>query len=97
MRKHTRPEACFQSNLAAGFAALEEIPVGRIVIKKPKGVIMKTGVLLHARQFGQVLTPLKEHSARLPPAFDLFYARIGQLDKKLRLPPAHFQCKCGAT
>jgi hypothetical protein len=33
--------ACFQSNLAAGLAALEEIPAGRIVIEKPQGVIMK--------------------------------------------------------
>jgi alkylhydroperoxidase family enzyme len=34
-----------------------------------------------------VLTPLKVHSARLPPAFGLFYTKIGQLDKKLTLPP----------
>ncbi len=32
-------------------------------------------------------TPIKVHSARLPPAFGLFYARIGKLDKKLTLPP----------
>jgi alkylhydroperoxidase family enzyme len=34
-----------------------------------------------------VLTPLKVHSARLPPAFGLFYTKIGKLDKKLTLPP----------
>lgn len=38
------------------------------------------------RQFGKVLTPVKVHSARLPSAFGLFYAKIGQLDKKLTLP-----------
>jgi alkylhydroperoxidase family enzyme len=34
-----------------------------------------------------VLTPLKVHSARLPPAFGLFYSKINKLDKKLTLPP----------
>jgi alkylhydroperoxidase family enzyme len=34
-----------------------------------------------------VLTPLKVHSARLPLAFGMFYGKIGQLDKKLMLPP----------
>jgi hypothetical protein len=32
------------------------------------------------------LTPLKVHSAQLPPAFGLLYAKIGKLDKKLTLP-----------
>jgi len=39
------------------------------------------------KQFGKVLTPLKVHSARLPAAFALFYAKVGRLDKKLTLPP----------
>ena len=34
-----------------------------------------------------MLTPLKVHSARLPPAFGLFYTKIGKLDKKLTLSP----------
>lgn len=38
------------------------------------------------KQFGKVLTPVKVHSARLPAAFGLFYAKIGSLDKKLTLP-----------
>ena len=38
------------------------------------------------QQFGRVLTPVKVHSARLPAAFGMFYARIGKLDKKLTLP-----------
>jgi len=39
------------------------------------------------KQFGKVLTPLKVHSSRLPLAFGMFYGKIGQLDKKLQLPP----------
>ena len=47
----------------------------------------EAGLFFYRRQFGKVLTPLKVHSARLPAAFGLFYAKIGQLDKKLTLPP----------
>ena len=36
--------------------------------------------------FAKVLTPLKVHSARLPIAFGQFYAKVGELDKKLQLP-----------
>ena len=39
------------------------------------------------RQFGKVLTPLKVHSARLPPAFGLFYTKIAKLDKRPTLSP----------
>jgi alkylhydroperoxidase family enzyme len=56
-------------------------------IEKPKGLIMKLAYYFTRRQFGKVLTPLKVHSARLPPAFGLFYSKIGKLDKKLGLPP----------
>jgi alkylhydroperoxidase family enzyme len=56
-------------------------------IEKPRGWIMKLAYALTRRQFGKVLTPLKVHSARLPPAFGLFYAKIGRLDNKLVLPP----------
>ena len=56
-------------------------------IEKPPGLIMKLAYYFTRRQFGKVLTPLKVHSARLPPAFGLFYAKIGKLDKKLTLPP----------
>ena len=48
---------------------------------------MKLAYYFTRRQFGKVLTPLKVHSARLPPAFGLFYTKIGKLDKKLTLPP----------
>jgi Uncharacterized conserved protein len=56
-------------------------------IEKPEGLIMKLAYYFTRRQFGKVLTPLKVHSARLPPAFGLFYTKIDKLDKKLTLPP----------
>jgi alkylhydroperoxidase family enzyme len=56
-------------------------------IEKPKGLFMKLAYFFTRRQFGKVLTPLKVHSARMPAAFGLFYARISKLDKKLTLSP----------
>src|SRR5438046_593879 len=41
-------------------------------IEKPQGLIMKLAYYFTRRQFGKVLTPLKVHSARLPPAFGAF-------------------------
>jgi alkylhydroperoxidase family enzyme len=55
-------------------------------IEKPQSLIMKLAYYFTRRQFGKVLTPLKVHSARLPPGFGLFYAKVGKLDKKLLLP-----------
>jgi hypothetical protein len=55
-------------------------------IEKPNGLMMKLAYYFTRRQFGKVLTPLKVHSSRLPPAFGLFYTKIGRLDKKLLLP-----------
>lgn len=56
-------------------------------IEQPKGLMMKLAYYFTRRQFGKVLKPLKVHSARLPIAFGQFYAKIGQLDKKLQVPP----------
>jgi alkylhydroperoxidase family enzyme len=56
-------------------------------IEEPQGLMMKLAYYFSRRQFGKVLTPLKVHSARLPFAFGLFYGKVGQLDKKLTLPP----------
>ena len=50
-------------------------------IEKPDGLIMKLAYYFTRRQFGKVLTPLKVHSARLPPAFGLFYSKISKLTK----------------
>jgi alkylhydroperoxidase family enzyme len=55
-------------------------------IEKPAGMMLKLAYYFTRRQFGKVLTPLKVHSARLPSAFGLFYAKISKLDKKLTLP-----------
>lgn len=55
-------------------------------VEEPQGLIMKLAYYFTRRQFSKVLTPLKVHSARLPPAFGLFYTKVGQLDKKLTLP-----------
>jgi alkylhydroperoxidase family enzyme len=56
-------------------------------VEKPRGLVMKLAYYFTRRQFGKVLTPLKVHSARLPAAFGLFYAKVGKLDQKLRLAP----------
>ncbi len=56
-------------------------------IEKPRGFIMRLAYYFARKQFGKVLTPVKVHSARLPAAFGLFYAKIGKLDQKLTLPP----------
>ena len=56
-------------------------------IEKPSGLVKKLAYYFTRKQFGKVLTPVKVHSARLPAAFGLFYAKIGKLDQKLTLPP----------
>jgi alkylhydroperoxidase family enzyme len=55
-------------------------------IETPKGLIMNLAYYFTRRQFGKVLTPLKVHSARLPPAFGLSYSKVSKLDQKLTLP-----------
>ena len=55
-------------------------------IEKPNGLVMKLAYYFTRRQFGKVLTPLKVHSSRLPPALALFYTNIGRPDKQLSLP-----------
>jgi alkylhydroperoxidase family enzyme len=55
-------------------------------IEKPRGLIMKMVYFFSRRQFGKVMTPIKVHSARMPPAFGSFYGKLARLDKKLQLP-----------
>jgi alkylhydroperoxidase family enzyme len=55
-------------------------------IERPQGLMLKLAYFFTQRQFGKVLTPLKVHSARLPPAVGMFYAKVGKLDRKLTLP-----------
>jgi alkylhydroperoxidase family enzyme len=54
-------------------------------IEHPQSLMMKMAYFFTRRQFGKVLTPVKVHSARLPAAFGMFYAKIAKLDKKLTL------------
>lgn len=56
-------------------------------IEKPTALMMKMVYAMTRRQFGKVLTPLKVFAARLPLGFGRFYGKIGELDKKLSLPP----------
>jgi alkylhydroperoxidase family enzyme len=56
-------------------------------IERPEGLMPKLAYYFTRRRFEIVLTPLEIHSARLPAALGLFYAKIGKLDKKLTLPP----------
>ncbi len=56
-------------------------------IEKPPGLMMKLAYYFTRRKFGKVLTPLKVHSARLPPKFGMFYAKVAKLDEELLLSP----------
>jgi alkylhydroperoxidase family enzyme len=55
-------------------------------VEKPGGLVLKLADFFASKQFGKVPTPIKVHSARLPPAFGFFYGKIGTLDNKLTLP-----------
>ena len=56
-------------------------------IDKPKSLLWKLLYFLTRIRFGKVITPLKVMAVRLPVAFGSFSGKIGQLDKKLKLPP----------
>lgn len=68
-----------------GAAALGNGPL-LTPVENPKGLMMRLAYFFTRKRFGRVLTPLKVHSARLPAAFGLFYSKVAELDKKLRLP-----------
>jgi alkylhydroperoxidase family enzyme len=55
-------------------------------IERPPGLLLKMIFFFVRRQFGKVMTPLAVFAARMPVAFGSFYGKVGQLDKKLRLP-----------
>jgi len=46
-------------------------------IEEAQGLVEKLAHHFTRKQFGKVLTPVKVHTARLPSAFGLFYAKIG--------------------
>jgi hypothetical protein len=63
-------------------------------IEQLQGLMMKLAYYFTRRQFGKVLTPLKVHSARLPAAFGLFYAKVepcqqdgNPIQGHVRVPP----------
>ena len=55
-------------------------------IEKPGGLMIKLVYYFTRRKFGKVPSPLAIHAARMPPAFGMFYGKVSQLDKKLRIP-----------
>ena len=55
-------------------------------IEKPRGLMIRLVYYLTRRKFGKVPSPIRIHSARLPPAFGMFYGKVAQLDNKLQLP-----------
>ena len=57
-----------------------------VPIERPPGLLLKIVFFFVRRQFGKVMAPLTVFAARMPAAFGSFYGKVGQLDKKLRLP-----------
>ncbi|MPR36708.1 carboxymuconolactone decarboxylase family protein [Salmonirosea aquatica] len=55
-------------------------------VEKPKSFSWKLLYYFTRKRFGQVITPLKVMSVRMPVAFGSFSGKISQLDKKLKLP-----------
>ena len=55
-------------------------------IENPEDPTIKQTYDMVRQYFGKVFTPLKVHSARLPPEFIQFYMKIGELDRSLQLP-----------
>jgi alkylhydroperoxidase family enzyme len=55
-------------------------------IERPSGLLLRIVFFFVRRQFGKVMTPLTVFAARMPAAFGSFYGKVGQLDKKLRVP-----------
>lgn len=55
-------------------------------IENPQDPVLKQTYETMQKQFGKVLTPVKVHSARLPPSFLQFYSKLNELDNELKLP-----------
>src|SRR5436853_5066861 len=56
-------------------------------IEEPEGGSMKQFYAMYRQVFGKVITPVRVHSARLPPAFGELYSKVSLLDRDLLLPP----------
>ena len=48
---------------------------------------MKQSYAMMLQYFGKVFTPTKVFSARMPPAFNELYTKVGALDQELTVPP----------
>ena len=57
-------------------------------VEKPKGIGLKLAYYFNKKQFGKVIAPLRVLGPRMPPAFGMYFAKIEQLDKKLKIPLA---------
>src|SRR5665213_1632044 len=53
-------------------------------IEKPNSFAMKLAYYFSKKQFGKVIAPLRVIGPRMPAAFGLYFAKIEQLDKKLK-------------
>src|SRR5580693_5037466 len=56
-------------------------------IDEPQDASMKQAYAMMLQYFGKVFTPTKVFSARMPPAFNELYTKVGSLDQELTLPP----------
>jgi alkylhydroperoxidase family enzyme len=55
-------------------------------IDEPQDASMKQTYAMMRQYFGKVFTPTKVFSARMPPAFNELYTKVGALDQELTLP-----------
>lgn len=56
-------------------------------IEQPEGLMMKLAYYYSKREFGKVLTPLKQVFSRLPLSFAFWNTKIGKLERQLKLDP----------
>ena len=54
-------------------------------IEEPNDPILTELYAMYESRMGMVITPVKVHSARLPPSFAQFYGKINELDRELSL------------
>lgn len=55
-------------------------------IENPVDPAMKQVYNWYEKALGKVISPVRVHSARLPPGFVQFYAKVSELDRELQLP-----------
>jgi alkylhydroperoxidase family enzyme len=86
-RKVVSPVADRSSAAAEEKSALPRTDVPYLApIEDPKDSVMQQTYAVFRANFGRVITPVKVHSARLPPSFLQYYLKMGDLDRELTLP-----------